>query len=739
MSESSLLKLTQAWQKAIAAELWRSQSPLFKLEQHRIIVQWTTLVLCLYFCERQRLLPVGTLQTISTMPDVDRLLVQTWQTCCDAATDTACWFNLDQKLPAPLLQSIIHSLFYPQIDQFAQTPVEILGQIYESTLRCASPIAAKTTDRDTKSTATFRKLSGIYYTPVTIVQSMVQAALAHLPDDKLPRILDPACGSGAFLLAAYQAQSERQLQAVLSAGTAEQSTRLQQNSQQLSTSERQRLLQSIYGVDLDPQAVMISQLSLWLKAQNEAEPIPFRFNPNIRCGNAVIDTDYDSCSVSQSFLTADSVQPFHWQTEFPEVFQTGGFDLVIGNPPYVDAEWMTAHLPGWRTYCAAHYQTASGNWDLFCVFIERALQLCRAQGITSLIVPNKLFSADYAQAARRLLRQHRMLSMTDHSDIPIFAASVYPVVYVAQKLSNPEQSTLTDLKTDQETDQADASRPASPKPLTAEVATWWLDRSDQVNLMQRLEALPKLKDWVAVFGAATVAEAYQLKALIQNRPQLQSDDLPLVNSGTIDRYRLLWGQKRLRYLGQTYLHPAVAQTDLQMLSSRRFAQAMQPKIIVAGMSRQLECAVDLTGSLLAGKSTTIIQISADPNCVIDLRYLLALLNSRLLSHYVRLRFRGNQLQGGYLRIGPAQLRSLPLILPDLKQTREHQIYDQIIERVNQRLKLVEVLQSNSEPAELNETIQAIDTQIDQQVEQIYQLTDTELQTLVAAGDSARIR
>ena len=121
----------------------------------------------------------------------------------------------------------------------------------------------------------------------------------------------------------------------------------------------------------------------------------------------------------------------------------GGFDVVLGNPPYIDSEWMARRLKETRDYCVPRYRAASGNWDIFCVFAERALQLCRDGGLAGLIVPNKLGSADYAAGARRVLAlENRLISMCDYSHVPVFPVSVYPIVFVARK-EKPEPARLT--------------------------------------------------------------------------------------------------------------------------------------------------------------------------------------------------------------------------------------------------------------------------------------------------------
>ncbi|NJL38692.1 MAG: hypothetical protein HC899_19540 [Leptolyngbyaceae cyanobacterium SM1_4_3] len=134
----------------------------------------------------------------------------------------------------------------------------------------------------------------------------------------------------------------------------------------------------------------------------------------------------------------------------------------------------------------------------------------------------------------------------------------------------------------------------------------------------------------------------------------------MVNSGTLDRYRFLWGKKRLRYLGASYLHPVIPAHLRQYLPRKREQQAIAPKILVAGMTRELECALDSTGKVLAAKSTAVIQST------IDLRYLLGILNSKLIHFYFTNSFASNSLSGGYLRVGPPQLQQIPICCREVR-------------------------------------------------------------------------
>jgi len=253
----------------------------------------------------------------------------------------------------------------------------------------------------------------------------------------------------------------------------------------------------------------------------------------------------------------------------------------------------------------------------------------------------------------------------------------------------------------------------------------WIDRIHQT--------FPVLGSIAQVTGAATVAEAYALQPWIQDNAAIAPGDLRLVNSGTIDRYCFLWGKKPLRYLGQMYRHPILAAPQILHLSTPRKQQAQQPKIIVAGLSQVLEAGWDEVGSVLAGKSTSVIRALQAPS-PLDLRYILGLLNSHLLSVYCQSHFAGNCLQGGYLRIGAPQLRQLPMWVPDLTDAIDRQSYDQLIDWVSDRLLRQAQLPTESSQSsnfvEVQVEIDRLDHLIDQRVYHLYQLNDAEINRLL---------
>jgi hypothetical protein len=247
------------------------------------------------------------------------------------------------------------------------------------------------------------------------------------------------------------------------------------------------------------------------------------------------------------------------------------------------------------------------------------------------------------------------------------------------------------------------------------------------NFTERLRSEFSLLNSVAeVLGAATVAEAYDMQPLIRESETATGRRLKVVNSGTIDRYNILWGIKKLRYLGESYLKPVIPAELISRLPVKRREQSTTPKIIIAGMTKRLECIVDNNGSFLAAKSTSIV-ISP-----INLKYLLGLLNSRLVDFYYVSVFGGNKLGGGYLRIGPPQLRTVPIRTIDLSDAADKSRHDRMVEMVELMLKLhrdLAAAKTEHDKTVLKRQIDATDRQIDNLVYELYGLWRAEIYEL----------
>lgn len=322
-----------------------------------------------------------------------------------------------------------------------------------------------------------------------------------------------------------------------------------------------------------------------------------------------------------------------------------------------------------------------------------------------------------------------MLSIRDYSKVRVFPVSVYPIVYITTK--NPP----VDFHTARYERMAESSAGAivceEERGLDYEryfgslSSTWPIQSlSEGVDIVSRIcLECPRLDSIATVTGAATVAEAYEIQPFISESPDDSATGLMVVNSGTIDRYNLLWGKRKFRYLGDSYLRPVISPDRYSNLPPRRLQQAMKPKLIVAGMTRELECTIDLNGAVLAGKSTSIVMSDA------RLVYLLAILNSKLIAYYYGTKFGGDRLQGGYLRIGPPQLRSIPVGKIDTAVTSDVRSCDEI-EMLAQHAINLYTRQADARTAHDKTTIQrqidATDREIDRLVYELYGLTDDEI-------------
>ncbi len=342
------------------------------------------------------------------------------------------------------LKDIIKRLYFPESPyEFSVLPAEILGQIYEQFLgkviRLDESHNAVVDDKPE-----VKKAGGVKYTPAYIVEYIVQNTIGPLLKEKTLqeaaalRVLDPACGSGSFLIVAYQHLLDwhkewyiQNLVPLIESGRMSDIKKLlpaasptkgrkgrsrepelpiyqgRGDEWKLTTAERKRiLLNNIYGVDIDRQAVEVTKLSLLLKVlegENEetiskqlklfAERALPDLSRNIKCGNSLIGWDIlkDNPGLSEEEIAR--INPFDWEKEFAEVFQKGGFDVVIGNPPYVRQEG----LGEFKGYFQKHYKVYQGTADLYTYFVERGVSLLRENGIFSYIVANKWMRANYGQ------------------------------------------------------------------------------------------------------------------------------------------------------------------------------------------------------------------------------------------------------------------------------------------------------------------------------------------------------
>jgi len=579
-----------------------------------------------------------------------------------------------------LYQSLDRAFFY----DFSAIDADVLGNIYEEYLG----YVLKKGKGKVAANHSHRKEMGIYYTPTFIVDYIVKNSLGRLLKESKPtevenvKILDMACGSGSFLLKAFDSLIN-----------------YHRNKNELDFLRKIKILTTnIYGSDIDPKAIEIAQLNLLLKTLEKKRLLP-KLQENLKIGNSLL---------------------FEWKTEFRGVMDSGRFDIVIGNPPYVDSEEMARSQPELRKLYSNNYESAKGNWDLFCLFLEKGLDLLKDGGYLGMIVPNKLLSADYAQHIRKILGKYKIVAIRDYSKIPVFHASVYPIVIIVKK-EQPKNNKIVAEIMESENDVVKVVSSKVVEQRTLEQMPTWspILYEFSFNLLDRIisQSIKLNESNADVLGAATVSEAYDIKKFISNLTN-QKSYFKFINTGTIDRYVSLWDSTSTQYIKSKFIKPVINKNDLKEFSSKRYEQALKKKIIIGGMSKFLECYLD-DGKYLAGKSTTIVMSDK-----INLKVLLAILNSKLMTFCYKNLFKSLSLSGGYMRIGTPQIRELPIKKATEKQEKDIiELVDKILE-LNKELQRVEELSDKGK--RLQEEINRIDKEIDQKVYELYGLTTEEI-------------
>ncbi len=332
--------------------------------------------------------------------------------------------TLQLQIDDKVLKEIIKDLYFPSPYVFKLIPTDILGQVYErflgKVIRLTAGHQAKVEEKPE-----VRKAGGVYYTPTYIVEYIVKNTVGKLLEGKTPeqaaalKIVDPACGSGSFLLGAYQCLLDWHISYYSghepekwARGASPVLYQDQHGEWKLTTRAKKAiLLNNLHGVDIDPQAVEVTKLSLLLKVlEGESQEsighqlslLNERALPdlgrNIQCGNSLIGPDYYA-ERQLGFGFADEeerqrVNAFDWQTAFPQVFAKGGFDAVIGNPPYIRIQALQEWAPTEVEFYKKEYKSASkGNYDIYVVFVEKGLSLLNQNGVLGFILPHKFFNA----------------------------------------------------------------------------------------------------------------------------------------------------------------------------------------------------------------------------------------------------------------------------------------------------------------------------------------------------------
>jgi len=315
--------------------------------------------------------------------------------------------TINGEIIKKMVQYLYESKDEKYIYNFDWIDADVLGQVYEQYL---GKLLAQTRSGKAKLTngQAHRKEQGIYYTPTYIVDYIVKNTVGELLKNKKVKakdlkILDPACGSGSFLIKAFD-----YLYNNLSAGKESKQYRI--DSQGQYSIKTEILKNNIYGVDLDQKAVEITKLNLLLKAAEKNRRLPEEIDVHIKHGNSLINDE-----------TVAGLNAFKWKEEFANIMNKDGFDVVIGNPPYVKAR--DTKDPVTRKFIeeSGQYKTPYKMWDLYIAFVEKGLQLLKPNGVFAMIIPDTIGVADYTQKlVDMIIKDYSLYQIDFFPDIEIF-------------------------------------------------------------------------------------------------------------------------------------------------------------------------------------------------------------------------------------------------------------------------------------------------------------------------------
>lgn len=688
-------------------------------------------------------------------------------------------FVVDERVFASVCERLAHT---NTVYNFNYIPIHVLGNIYE---RFLGKVIV-TTDKRAKvvERPEIRKAGGVYYTPEYIVRYIVEQTIGKLIEGRTPeeiagmRFADIACGSGSFLLGIYDEllryhtsyyNEPNNRRKALRAGCIENPD----GSLRLSLNQRKDiLLNNIYGVDLDPQAVEVAQLSLFLKlledetmASAKGFQLHFRetmlpsLDKNIIHGNSLIGWDILD---GKLFDTEEErkLHPMDFEQMFPKAMTRGGFDAIVGNPPYIRMEAFKSV----KSYLKRNYSSHDERSDIYAYFIERAHKLLRENGRYGVIVSNKFLRANYGSPLRLFLRRRTNVErIVDFAGLPVFAgATIRTVVLFTLQSPNksgtviyspPPTEAFAEVVNGKITiEQAIAGIEYKVDAKVLAQPVWSFARPDKESLLSKLQAHTKsLKDYcngqICMGVKSGLTEAFVIDTetrseIIKQNPEAEEIIKPLLNGRDVRRYQLEYknifliytyhGINIKRYPGvETYLRPfkhrlekrATKQAWYELQQPQlRFAPLMQnEKIIFPDIATNPRFALDEIGYY---GSNTIYFIPGG-----DL-YLLGLLNSRVGHFYFSAVCAG--LEGKnetYLRFFGQYLEGFPVPVINSSEKFRRECYDRIVSLVEQitysKCQLQQVRTDHDYNFYENKCT-ALDRQIDMLAYKLYDLTDEEI-------------
>ncbi len=799
--DDAILADIEEWRKALAQNIALRNSSITDERQINYAVQMTIdRILFLRICEDRGIEPDEQIKELCATADIYPRLVELFKRADrkynsglfhfekeNDQTSAADTFTPSLSIDDKVLKEIVKDIYYPCPYIFKEIPVEILGQVYE---RFLGKVIHLTQGHQVRieEKPEVRKAGGVYYTPQYIVDYIVANTVGKLLEGKTPeqaaalKIVDPACGSGSFLLGAYQYlldwherwyeehDAEKWARGkdaplmpsalALTGGSA--------RGYRLTTQKRKEILvNNIHGVDIDPQAVEVTKLSLLLKVlEMESGQLTLGFERalpdlgrNIQCGNSLIGDDYFEGQLVVDEDERRRVNPFDWQAAFPQVFAKGGFDAVIGNPPYVRQE----SLGNDKNYFQKYYQVYFGTADLYSYFIEKGISLLASKGYFCYIVANKWLRANYGESLRKWLQKRCIEEIIDFGDLRVFEnATAYPCIIRIANESPHYRPEITQVKTLSFPDLSEyINRNKVVLDQNSFSDSGWSLANDKIQRIS--EKIQKnsisLRDYVngSIFrgiitglNEAFVIDSSTYNSMINSDKKNQQIVKPFVIGRDVKRYKTVDAKQYLILFPKGWTRKASADSKnpfqwmtnnypniflhlkkfikdaekrgdkgdywWELRACENYGEFEKPKIVYPNICGKPEFTYDTTGFYTNQKCYIIPKNDF---------YLLGILNSKIMMFFFETKI--PKLRGGFFEPSFVFMKDFPVRKIDVSNTTDVKKHDQMVALVTRMLELHKRTPATPQESEhVARDIASTDRQIDRLVYELYGLTEEEI-------------
>ena len=649
------------------------------------------------------------------------------------------------------LKSIIEELYEPISPYvFSVIPVEILGHSYEQYLGKVIKIDSKH-KISIEEKPEVRKAGGVYYTPQYIVDYIVKNTVGKLVIGKTPeevskiKICDPACGSGSFLLGSYQYLLNWHREYYLKLNNKNIKSKSGTNYKFITpdgnlttTIKKQILLNNIFGVDIDTNAVEVTKLSLMLKAMEGEtrasinkqmsifhERILPTLDDNIKSGNSLIDLDFDDNQIDYEPGAEKKIKPFNWQNSFPEVFKQGGFDVVIGNPPWVD---LKGHEPNLVKYYFIKFYSTENRINLYSIFIEKSLELLNKNGLFSFIIPNSLlYQSSYTKMRQLILKNNHINEIVRLPDNTFEKVKAETIIINLEKEKNQSKTKCLLYDRNSIINVIDNTNPEKILYFNQDIweknnfSTFNIFSNVQIDiLIKKIELntipLENICDFTLGLTPYDKYKGHSEKTIKERKfhSTIKIDDSfkELLEGADVQRYHVCWGKKEYIKYGNWLGAPRKKEFFTKPRILIRQIVSGNPLRIYAGYTED-----ELYNT------QTIFNLILKTNITLNLKVLLGILNSKVMNFYHTNKYLDVS-KNLFQKILIQNCKMFPIPKNPKPETQ-----NQLVKLVETMLQLNKDLQAATLPEQkeqLKSKIQYTDQKIDKLVYVLYELTDDEI-------------